>query len=113
MDLSVSEFFQMDGWIREQFHNNIHNRIGGNMADGTASGTPEFFLHHATLDKLWKDWQDQSLAHKFAYFPFSNAHLLGTPYDAMDYVDSYALPGGDRVEYVDSEKHKEVYARLN
>lgn len=49
------------------FHGSVHNAIGGTMASGGSAGAPEFFLHHAMVDKVWADWQAQSAEHTQAY----------------------------------------------
>lgn len=39
-------------------HGEVHNWVGGNMANPKKSpNDPIFFLHHAFIDKVWADWQ--------------------------------------------------------
>ncbi|GMG02831.1 unnamed protein product [Aspergillus oryzae] len=41
-------------------HGGGHGAVGGAMADFFASPQdPSFMLHHAFIDKLWAEWQDQ------------------------------------------------------
>lgn len=48
-------------------HGHVHGAIGGTMSSGSSAGTPEFFMHHAMIDKVWADWQSQSEEHMQAY----------------------------------------------
>jgi len=43
------------------FHNSMHCAVGGIMCGPLSPYDPIFFLHHAQVDKIWKDWQDQHL----------------------------------------------------
>lgn len=39
-------------------HGSPHNEIGGDMADTRYSpNLPEFWLHHANIDRVWAQWQ--------------------------------------------------------
>lgn len=42
----------------EDYHGMIHGYVGSTMAsfDGSPAD-PAFFLHHAYVDKIWRDWQ--------------------------------------------------------
>jgi len=45
-------------------HGAVHVDVGGDMsAFDTAGRDPIFYQHHATVDKLWSDWNRQSAAH--------------------------------------------------
>lgn len=37
-------------------HNPVHNLIGGEMANMTSPRDPIFYLHHASIDRLWHAW---------------------------------------------------------
>lgn len=37
-------------------HNQLHNLIGGEMANMTSPRDPIFYLHHANIDRLWHAW---------------------------------------------------------
>lgn len=61
----------LEGWVVENpnspgtlmFGNGLHNRVhvwvGGSMGPGTSPNDPIFFLHHAFVDKIWADWEQQ------------------------------------------------------
>jgi tyrosinase len=40
-------------------HGTPHVTIGGHMGQGSSPNDPLFFLHHAFVDKMWYDWQQQ------------------------------------------------------
>jgi polyphenol oxidase len=45
-------------------HGTVHVDVGGDMgAFGTAARDPIFYQHHATVDKLWSDWNKGSSTH--------------------------------------------------
>jgi tyrosinase len=44
------------GAVERSPHNNVHNDVGGNMAQGESPRDPIFWLHHANIDRLWKRW---------------------------------------------------------
>ncbi|MCA9694467.1 MAG: tyrosinase family protein [Myxococcales bacterium] len=39
-------------------HNQIHVRVGRDMARMTSPNDPVFWLHHAQVDRLWAKWQE-------------------------------------------------------
>jgi tyrosinase len=42
----------------ENAHGNVHNWVGGTMADIVISpADPVFWLHHANIDRIWSLWQ--------------------------------------------------------
>ena len=69
----------------------------------TAANAPEFILHHANVDKLWYEWQQQSPAHTNAFF--SNRRNSQMPSAGglrnQDVLDSTTMSIGP-VEYVDA-----------
>ena len=45
-------------------HGTVHIQVGGDMgAFDTAARDPVFYQHHATVDKLWSDWNKASSSH--------------------------------------------------
>ena len=47
----------------EQVHNDVHNYVGGTMADISVSpADPLFWMHHANIDRLWDAWQQTHAA---------------------------------------------------
>jgi hypothetical protein len=39
-------------------HNAVHRAIGGDMVTEASPTDPLFFMHHANLDRLWYEWQE-------------------------------------------------------
>ena len=85
------------------YHNKIHNMIGGTMATDYSANAPEFWLHHGFLDKIWYMWQLQSYDHKYVHFLQRNqTKMMGCKYTRRDYIDSHSLPKCTRVKYTNS-----------
>ena len=68
----------IEGWVVESaagqpllvelgngLHNRVHEWIGGSMQPGTSPNDPIFFLHHAFVDKIWADWEQQHPSSRF------------------------------------------------
>ncbi len=36
----------------------IHRFVGGDMMTSTSPNDPVFYLHHASIDRIWSAWQD-------------------------------------------------------
>ena len=68
-----------------------------------ASLTPEFYLHHAILDKIWYVWQQKGGRYKYAFFRCMGDPMkkYKCPYSQNQLIDSKDLPGCVRVEYSD------------
>lgn len=61
----------LEGWVEENpnspgtlrfgtgLHNLVHVWVGGTMGPGTSPNDPIFFLHHAFIDMIWADWEQQ------------------------------------------------------
>lgn len=43
----------------EFVHNDVHRAVGGLMATIQSPADPLFWLHHANIDRLWAQWQDE------------------------------------------------------
>lgn len=43
-------------WL-ENFHNQVHNLVRGDMVSGTSPNDPLFYLHHSNVDRLWAIWE--------------------------------------------------------
>lgn len=41
----------------EAIHGGPHNWVGGTMATTESPADPVFWLHHATVDRIWAEWQ--------------------------------------------------------
>jgi hypothetical protein len=46
----------------EGLHDNVHGAVGGTMDTSSSPADPIFFLHHANIDRLWSNWQQQNSA---------------------------------------------------
>ncbi len=73
------------------------------MCSMHASVAPEFYLHHAFLDKVWYTWQQHSNACMKARFSNMSQQMLQLecPYSQKELLDSSSLPGQVRVAYTD------------
>lgn len=50
----------------EDFHDNVHVWVGGDMQDiNTAAFDPVFFAHHTMIDRVWYLWQVKNGANNF------------------------------------------------
>lgn len=94
-----SSFDTFEQRMRETLHADIHCLIGGTMCTNVSSQAPEFWLHHAFLDKLWAEFQAQGPGHKFAYFPALSATMPGFTNRPTDLMDNENLPGNVRIVY--------------
>ncbi|XP_065062106.1 uncharacterized protein LOC135688960 [Rhopilema esculentum] len=83
-----TDFKRFDNAVREDYHNDLHNEIGGQMSSNYAANAPEFFLHHGLLDNIWYRWQMKGPACQFAYFPKNVSKLLDAPFKTTDFVNS-------------------------
>ena len=94
-----SSFHNFEQQMRDIFHTDIHCLIGGTMCTNASSSTPEFWLHHAFLDKLWADFQARGSALKYIYYPTLKGTLPGCDKHPSDVLDMENLPGGVRIVY--------------
>ena len=63
-----------------------------------SANAPEFFIHHAFIDKIWADWQAKSTAHFKAFFHEldEGIKLTGAEYfRPINYTDTRKLPDPD------------------
>ena len=81
------------------------------MCTHFAATSPEFFLHHAFLDKIWFMWQKNSPEHKNAFFANSTRKLTGFQHIAKELIDSHNLPGLIKVTYSQFPEPKRIHAR--
>ena len=96
-------FTQFERTIRETFHPALHDCIGGHMsAQSSASFTPEFWVHHGFIDKLWSDWQNKGHAYKFQYFKNVAFEMPATSRFPWEFLDNDNLPGNVMITYLDS-----------
>ena len=66
------------------------------MCTVTSANAPEFFLHHAFIDKIWANWQEYSLQHMTVHFSNVNTRMRGTRYRPRDFMDTISLPDTGR-----------------
>ena len=97
--LNMNDFTEFELTLRVELHDNVHCQIGATMCSREAASAPEFFLHHAFIDKIWDDWQKKSSAHKDAYFPTVEEDMPQTNLRPAQLIDLSNQPGGVRVEY--------------
>lgn len=96
------DFLKFESLLRVVFHNEFYSRIGGTMNSKNAAAAPEFFLHHAFIDKIWSDWQEKGKKHKFnIFFTNQKGKMPGTRKRPKDFLDLSEQPDCICVEYVD------------
>lgn len=74
-------------------HNAGHNVIGGHMAGSFSPNDPAFYLHHANVDRIWANWQQNMIG--------ANGGTNADHYPAEDDVtpwDGQPIPRGHRVD---------------
>lgn len=58
--LGIAEWASFSDFL-ENFHDDVHGWVGGDMGDvTTAAYDPIFFAHHCMIDRLWAMWQDRN-----------------------------------------------------
>jgi len=83
-------------------HGDVHVQIGGSMRDPALSGmTPEFFLHHNNVDRIWTNWQLKSESHESSQSPRSTPLSGSNGYTVDDFTRARSQAGGTCVEYAD------------
>lgn len=67
------------------------------MCAHNSANAPEFFLHHAHIDKIWADWQEKSVAHLQAYFRNlpEYVRMREAQFHPSDYIDTLYMPHPD------------------
>lgn len=67
------------------------------MCAHNSANAPEFFLHHAFIDKIWADWQEKSVGHLEVYFRDlpRETRLRQAGFHPGDYIDTLNLPHPD------------------
>ena len=93
------QFANFETALRVNLRSNVHCLIGGTMCSEDAAAAPEFFPHHAFIDKIWADWQALGPHHKDAHFLNLAAPMIATSLCPKDVIDLNCQPGGVRVEY--------------
>ncbi|CAH3047087.1 unnamed protein product, partial [Porites lobata] len=76
--------------LRVNLHDTVHCRVGGDMCRMTSANAPEFFLHHAFIDKIWANWQEYSHQHMIAHFSNLSFVMTGTRwYRPRDFINTH------------------------
>ncbi len=58
--LDVGDWASFSDFL-ENFHDDVHGWVGGDMGDvTTAAYDPIFFAHHCMIDRVWSLWQDRN-----------------------------------------------------
>ncbi len=99
--LPVEKFLEFEEIVREIYHDEIHNAVGGTMFKPTASNAPEVIPHHSFLDKIWLQWQKKGDDYKNVYFTSIPYKLPMLEYYGWEWLDSDNLPGQVKVMYED------------
>ena len=106
-----TDLINFEDILRVQFHDEVHCIIDGTMCTTDSATAPEFFLHHAFVDKIWWQWQKQSNAHKFHTYFMAQAGLMSsTPYRSRDFLDLNNQPDCVCAEYIDPQNN--AYRRI-
>lgn len=66
------------------------------MCTTVSTNAPEFFLHHAFIDKIWANWQEYSNEHMTVHFQNIRSIMTETGYSPADFIDSINLPDPSR-----------------
>lgn len=101
--IQLENFTLFEQTVREQFHTKFHDCVGGTMLHhSTASFSPEFWLLHGFIDKLWADWQKKGVTFQFQYYTEIYFAMPGSGQFSWEYLDQDNLPGGLRIVYDNS-----------
>ena len=92
-------FRKFEDRVREFMHKILHTAIGGIMSTRISANTPEFWFHHAFLDKIWADWQKRGVAYKFHYYKGVRKRMPGCWCRGWDFVNLDRQPKCTRVAY--------------
>jgi hypothetical protein len=52
--------------VLPEMHNRAHVWVGGSMIPSSSPNDPVFFLHHANIDRIWAQWQDNNPGQHYA-----------------------------------------------
>ncbi|KAK3348480.1 hypothetical protein B0H65DRAFT_572414 [Neurospora tetraspora] len=77
--------------VEERLHNGLHQGVGGDFRAMTAANDPLFYVHHASLDRMWWRWQWENPEVRLR--EYSGKHMFNsTPGEAS--VKDVLLYGG-------------------
>lgn len=106
----ANKYVEFNKHIEPQFHDIIHDSIGGSMSHRHSASAPEFFLHHGFLDKMWSDWQKLSPYEDETFWNDTTDAMPATRLHPRDASNLLRLPNGACVVYEDP--NSEVYRKL-
>ena len=93
-------FTAFENFIRDRIHPALHDCVGGHMLKHhSASFTPEFWIHHSFVDKIWADWQMKRGNRTFVYFTNVSFEMPMSERFPWELLDNHGLPGDVRVTY--------------
>ena len=93
-------FTAFENFIRDRIHPALHDCVGGHMLKHhSASFTPEFWIHHSFVDKIWADWQMKRGNRTFVYFTSVSFEMPMSERFPWELLDNHGLPGDVRVTY--------------
>ncbi|XP_078384982.1 putative tyrosinase-like protein tyr-1 [Oculina patagonica] len=103
---SPREFTEFELDVRANLHDTVHCRVGGTMCAHNSANAPEFFLHHAFIDKIWADWQEKSTSHLQVYYPnlSEDITLREAQFHPREYIDTLNMPHPD----IDNEYEEQI-----
>jgi tyrosinase len=72
--------------FKSEMHNQVHNWVGGTMTStSTAPADIIFWMHHANVDRIWSQWQNQH--------PTEYPNALGCKTNPSATCDPVTIPG--------------------
>eukprot|EP00794_Sanderia_malayensis_P004886 gene4886-5526_t len=101
LNLTCSQYLVFDERVRDGYHNDMHNFIGGNMCSDYAGNSPEFFLHHGFLDNIWYRWQQRWPQCANDLLEAHKVRLLTSPYSSGAFIHSHDQGESVNVVYED------------
>jgi tyrosinase len=100
---SFSSPSQFSIFSRRMFsvHGTVHCNVGGSFCDHDSAEHPEFFMHHANVDRIWSKWQEKGAAFVTAFAPtgFNNPMPSASGKTPADFADLNNQAGGTCVQY--------------
>ena len=90
--LPLQKFKRFEFLVRGHMHNAFHNAVGGTMSLEYSACAPEFWTHHAFMDKLWSDWQDRGAAFKFLYYRNVYGRMPGSARFGWEFMNLQRQP---------------------
>ena len=97
--LQHQEFLTFEKSTREVIHSSFQECVGGSMDSTlTSTYTPEFWLHHAFIDKVWMKWKGKGSS-DLEYYRHLTFKLPGFDKFPWEYAIGTVLPGDVSVQY--------------